>query len=55
MRVDVAGYEEFRSIGTIDLERVSRINSSGLELDSNIRKIGYGTEGLETFYLNVPQ
>jgi hypothetical protein len=55
MRVDVAGYEQFRSIGTIDLERVSGINSSGLELDSNIRKIGYGTEGLETFYLNVPQ
>jgi len=55
LRSDVAGYEQFRSIGTIDLERVSGINSSPTELDSNIRKIGYGTEGLETFYLNVPQ
>ncbi|MGB7708361.1 MAG: hypothetical protein WBL95_02230 [Microcoleus sp.] len=55
LRADVAGYEQFRSIGTIDLERVSGINSSPEELDSNIRKIGYGTEGFETFYLNVPQ
>jgi hypothetical protein len=55
LRADVAGYEQFRSIGTIDLERVSGINSSGPELDSNIRKIGYGTEGFETFYLNVPE
>ena len=55
LRADVAGYEQFRSIGTIDLERVSGINSSPEELDSNIRKIGYGTEGLETFYLNLPQ
>ncbi|AFZ10908.1 Ig domain protein group 2 domain protein (plasmid) [Oscillatoria nigro-viridis PCC 7112] len=55
LRADVAGYEQFTSIGTIDLERVSGINSSGPELDSNIRKIGYGTEGLETFYLNLPE
>lgn len=55
LRADVAGYEQFSSIGTIDLERVSGINSSPEELDSNIRKIGYGTEGFETFYLNVPQ
>jgi hypothetical protein len=55
LRADVAGYEQFRSIRTIDLERVSGINSSGPELDSNIRKIGYGTEGFETFYLNVPE
>jgi hypothetical protein len=55
MRADVAGYEQFKPIGTINLERVSGINSSPEELDSNIRKIGYGTEGFETFYLNVPQ
>jgi hypothetical protein len=55
LRADVAGYEQFRSIGTIDLEQVSGINSSPEEIDSNIRKIGYGTEGFETFYLNVPQ
>ncbi|WP_377475684.1 MAG: hypothetical protein P2A85_22955 [Microcoleus anatoxicus] len=55
MQANVAGYEQFTSIGTIDLEPVSGINSSPTELDSNIRKIGYGTEGLETFYLNVPQ
>jgi hypothetical protein len=56
LRADVAGYEEFRSIGTIDLERgVSGINSSPEDLDSNTRKIGYGTEGLETFYLNLPE
>ncbi|MEG4336309.1 DUF4114 domain-containing protein [Microcoleus sp. D3_18_C2] len=55
MRADVAGYEQFSSIGTINLERGSGINSSPTELDSNIRKIGYGTEGFETFYLNVPQ
>jgi len=56
MRVDVAGYEQFRSIGTIDLERgVSGKDSSPEELDSNTRKIGYGTEGFETFYLNVPE
>jgi len=55
LRADVAGYEQFRSIGTIDLEQVSGINSSPTELDSNIRKIGYGTEGFETFYLSVPQ
>ncbi|TAD94917.1 MAG: DUF4114 domain-containing protein [Oscillatoriales cyanobacterium] len=55
MRADVAGYEQFKPIGTINLERVSGINSSPTEIDSNIRKIGYGTEGLETFYINVPQ
>ena len=55
MRADVAGYEQFRSIGTINLERGSGINSSPAEIDSNIRKIGYGTEGFESFYLNVPQ
>ncbi|WP_293242504.1 MULTISPECIES: hypothetical protein [unclassified Microcoleus] len=56
MQANVAGYEQFTSIGTIDLERgVYEKNSSPEELDSNIRKIGYGTEGLETFYLNVPQ
>jgi len=56
LRADVAGYEQFRSIGTIDLERgVSGKDSSPEELDSNTRKIGYGTEGFETFYLNVPE
>ncbi|TAE81515.1 MAG: Ig domain-containing protein group 2 domain-containing protein, partial [Oscillatoriales cyanobacterium] len=56
MQANVAGYEQFTSIGTIDLERgVSGINSSPEDLDSNIRKIGYGTEGLETFYLNLPE
>jgi hypothetical protein len=56
LRADVAGYEQFTSIGTIDLERgVSGKDSSPEELDSNTRKIGYGTEGFETFYLNVPE
>ncbi|MEG4291151.1 DUF4114 domain-containing protein [Microcoleus sp. C2C3] len=56
LRADVAGYEQFTSIGTIDLERgVSGKDSSPEELDSNTRKIGYGTEGFESFYLNVPQ
>lgn len=55
LRADVAGYEQFKPIGTINLERISGINSSPEELDSNIRKIGYGTEGFETFYLNVPE
>ena len=52
MQGDAPGFETYTPIGNIDLEKVDNQNAFQVE---NTRKINYGTEGFETFPVDVPE
>ncbi|NER04908.1 MAG: hypothetical protein F6K17_21045, partial [Okeania sp. SIO3C4] len=52
MQGDAPGFETYTSIGSIDLEKVDNQNAFQVE---DTRKINYGTEGFETFPVDVPE